>query len=386
MGTEIAYSRYGIGLKIDYQELGVCHHATEYRYYYVSFKEIKKYTKESRVKPLPLWKNPTSRSDVYRLQATCSVEKHVPLTGSWEFCGTYPILQTYKVASYYYTLYFGTELSQLPPRPDTDWALKTRLAIKSRKVNLAGQVAEFRETAGMFAGAAKTMYNAFRRMRRGHFLQTGRRLSPCDIASANLGLSFGVAPLLNDIYSSVLELKNVVADDVYMTIKVKAKARAEFLDQVRSVYLRSNGEWTVSDRVTAYVQFDTDTASNFTPGNPLEVAWEAVPYSFVIDWMVPVGDYLSSLDALVGIKNIYMSRSRKSVYKDIQTTPANGPAWELITPCRFTSERYERHANESIPYPGLPTWEPSQSYRSLINAVSLLVSQSEPCRRKPSRS
>jgi hypothetical protein len=34
--------------------------------------------------------------------------------------------------------------------------------------------------------------------------------------------------------------------------------------------------------------------------NPLEVAWELVPFSFVADWFIPIGSYLSALDATVG--------------------------------------------------------------------------------------
>lgn len=34
--------------------------------------------------------------------------------------------------------------------------------------------------------------------------------------------------------------------------------------------------------------------------NPAEVVWELVPFSFVLDWFLPVGDWLSTLDAAVG--------------------------------------------------------------------------------------
>lgn len=34
--------------------------------------------------------------------------------------------------------------------------------------------------------------------------------------------------------------------------------------------------------------------------NPLEVAWELVPFSFVLDWALPIGEWLSVLDADLG--------------------------------------------------------------------------------------
>lgn len=34
--------------------------------------------------------------------------------------------------------------------------------------------------------------------------------------------------------------------------------------------------------------------------NPAYVAWDAVPFSFVVDWFIPIGSYLKSFDAFVG--------------------------------------------------------------------------------------
>lgn len=39
-----------------------------------------------------------------------------------------------------------------------------------------------------------------------------------------------------------------------------------------------------------------DLPARFGMINPLEVVWELVPFSFVADWFLPIGDYLSALD------------------------------------------------------------------------------------------
>ena len=36
--------------------------------------------------------------------------------------------------------------------------------------------------------------------------------------------------------------------------------------------------------------------------NPISVAWELVPFSFLIDWFVPVGNYLDSFTDFVGLE------------------------------------------------------------------------------------
>jgi hypothetical protein len=60
-------------------------------------------------------------------------------------------------------------------------------------------------------------------------------------------------------------------------------------------------------RESAYVRLDYVLANPALASlaqagitNPLEVAWELVPFSFVADWFFPVGAYLGSLDADFG--------------------------------------------------------------------------------------
>lgn len=43
--------------------------------------------------------------------------------------------------------------------------------------------------------------------------------------------------------------------------------------------------------------------------NPAEIAWELTPWSFVVDWFVPIGDYLQALTATQGVQFLRGSRS-----------------------------------------------------------------------------
>lgn len=38
--------------------------------------------------------------------------------------------------------------------------------------------------------------------------------------------------------------------------------------------------------------------------NPLLTAWELVPYSFVVDWFIPIGDFIGQFGSSVGLKFI----------------------------------------------------------------------------------
>lgn len=79
-------------------------------------------------------------------------------------------------------------------------------------------------------------------------------------------------------------------------------------------------QWTLKDgtsQIETYAEYHVKTKAYATPkspfmqsatqygiANPSLVLWEAVPYSFVVDWFLDIGGYLESLGALNGIEII----------------------------------------------------------------------------------
>jgi hypothetical protein len=100
--------------------------------------------------------------------------------------------------------------------------------------------------------------------------------------------------------------------------------------------------------------------------NPALLVWELIPYSFVIDWLIPVGDFLSSLDALVGVENLLVGDSyivkkkHKRVYVRIDTKTT------------YVEEHYARFALiPDLSFPKLG-YKPSKSLTAVANGVALL--------------
>lgn len=46
--------------------------------------------------------------------------------------------------------------------------------------------------------------------------------------------------------------------------------------------------------------------------NVLATAWELVPYSFVIDWILPIGDYLRNMSSFGGVMNRVSTQSQRN--------------------------------------------------------------------------
>jgi hypothetical protein len=96
--------------------------------------------------------------------------------------------------------------------------------------------------------------------------------------------------------------------------------------------------------------------------NPALLVWELIPYSFVVDWMIPVGDWLSSLDALVGVEDLRVVRG----YKITRTTETScgGSAKEVQTD-------FQRSAGTTLALPRL-AYRPSTSLTTVLNGLALL--------------
>jgi hypothetical protein len=252
-----------------------------------------------------------------------------------------------------------------------DWATKIRLEIADETINLGTTLAEYRQSVSMFGSAAKGIRKAWQLFKKKNVRR--KRLSTCSVAAAELVYSFGVSPLLSDVYDSVealkLRLEHPVFRKYFTQEKVVSQGNYENVDW--------DGKYSAkhSRRTTVYVEFDLEKALfNYGWQNPLSLGWELVPYSFVIDWMLPIGDYLASLDALRATGTIRVAHVMKFVYGSRFFRKLNySTGLEFQKPGFYKYTSHERTVQNNIPLPALPKWSPSTSYRSLLNAMALLT-------------
>lgn len=97
--------------------------------------------------------------------------------------------------------------------------------------------------------------------------------------------------------------------------------------------------------------------------NPALLWWELLPYSFVVDWFLPVGDVLTSLTAGIGMDGVVGGL----VYENEHVETYGGRPWMTI------------HDVQRIPVNGLPVFLPfrlgatDQSWQHVVSAISLLA-------------
>ena len=109
--------------------------------------------------------------------------------------------------------------------------------------------------------------------------------------------------------------------------------------------------------------------------NPALIAWERVPYSFVVDWFVPVSSWLNSLTAASGydfIAGCYSETVRAVDHTASVVWPypnwrlSNTEAWKWRKAGHFTRQIYR-----ASPVPGLYFKSPF-SVKHVANALALL--------------
>lgn len=190
-------------------------------------------------------------------------------------------------------------------------------------------------------------------------------------SSAWLEFTFGWAPLVQDVANVV----QVLQQD-FVGVPIKAK--------VRGVYYASQpwdgGSWYAAQTSGVFyiggevlvTNPNVLLAKSLGLTNPASIAWDAVPFSFVVDWFIPVGKFLSSLDNDFGIeiRNPYRGWTLKTSMTSGHAAHNEGAI------CKASLVAGERVIG-AMPRPGLldrarvPKLDPWLA----VTSVSLLVQQ-----------
>lgn len=188
--------------------------------------------------------------------------------------------------------------------------------IKGQKVNLGVFAAERNQVIDMFAGTARKLGNAYTNVRKGNFKKAfeilqcrpSKRLSAKKSAANNwLELQYGWLPLLSDAYGAAEQLEETweATEKKPPYATATARTRVGDKDVVAGAAQGVMVEREFIADCRSGVAYRVDYESSRFLGrvgltNPLDIGWEALPFSFVVDWFLPVGRFLNTLDATLG--------------------------------------------------------------------------------------
>lgn len=290
----------------------------------------------------------------------------------------------------------GTDVGQR-----NEAATKALNEIADQKVDLGENLGTVKQTYRMFASKAKLLADALHSGVRNKSLIPFLGKSYDDLLKAGVGKTiagtyleyvYGLKPLMQDIYEIGQMFKEQTNQPLLMRAKGKGVRSAqagpgrEFVSSFATASVESM-KCTSTCRVNIWATVSKEAAglralNQLGLLNPLSLAWNLTPWSFCVDWFLPIGQVITALTAPAGLRFISGTVSWKieqsSSYSYVTNMAGINPGIPIrtkFTPGSFTLEQelYERVPLTSWPLPGL--WvdpDPLRADRS-IKGLALTV-------------
>lgn len=270
---------------------------------------------------------------------------------------------------------------------------KVRDEIAGSSFNLAVSVGEISKTCAMIAENATALYRSIKQAKRGNFrkaftaLQDRRGARPLSMpkrtASSYLELKYGWGPLLNDVKQGAQFLGHTLnAPRVQRFIAVRnaggirnRSVDVPYWGLTNGGNVMMNLSHVESKRIIVSVS-EVNVPSLVGLLDPLPVLWELTPYSFIADWFMPIGSWLSARGLSSSVKGSHVTTYR--LMREMQYL------WILNGSVSYSfvrrSERgawkqfhLNRVVGNSIPLPPTPVFKPLSSVPSWSHAASAIA-------------
>jgi hypothetical protein len=246
-------------------------------------------------------------------------------------------------------------------------------------------MAEATRTYGLVLGNLRSLGRSLIALKRGNvagaFRELGvpaRRSKPLkakDVSGRWLEMQYGWRPLVDQAYEAGNALAAVTGPRVLRYKANLAKTKEKDLSisppGFSSMFLCS-----VRVQILAELSEDISIARSLGLTNPLAVAWEVVPYSFVVDWFLPVGSYLSAWGVIPALKGRFLTTIKATMkgerFTKFGPNPVLRPA--LGYGLRENHIAYSRSPSSSlsVPLPTMKSIPQALSPAHLYNAVALV--------------
>lgn len=194
------------------------------------------------------------------------------------------------------------------------------------KANMAATFAERQSTIDMIANRSMQAFNSLRALKRGdlskaiRILKGGRDPKSKKTAALQLEWAYGWAPLIGDL-STICSKEFPPNPEVFISESVSRPINYQHGN------MRTEGKHRSTCSFIARLDSPlVASAEKLGLINPALVAWELVPFSFIVDWFVPIGTYLDSLTTFSGytIKDKCLSENKFLLQTNIDRSEGYG--------------------------------------------------------------
>lgn len=276
--------------------------------------------------------------------------------------------------------------------------IAARNNLKSTDINLGVAFGERKQTARLIGDTASRLGKSIRHLKSGRIRKamdelgiSSRKREPrgSNVPSKWLEMQYGWKPLLSDVYGAADALSKHPRDHWRVTAKATRSMNESY--SMRREPIGVTGPTSNFDAFAGRAEVFTSVFARIDAvprnealislasagvTNPLLVAWELVPFSFVVDWFLPIGGWVESLDAMLGYEQGYYSSSLyiRAEWKEEGLTrrwPSGAKVANLFEGTKLLVE-VDRDVSNGIPLPRLPRFKDPRSLGHMANGLALL--------------
>lgn len=327
------------------------------------------------------------RARVYDEHAySVSGRRHVENPITWVDPG-YPPDQQFKTG--HPALCFGSLFNLTP----TNWSSNNDLELINKlrgkilgdgEFDMGVFLVELPQAAKMIANAAYRLERAYHFARRGNFREAERylisgyrsvlgRSRKLDAARSWLELQYGWKPLLSDAFHGAQQLAHMANEPFRNVVRTSRMVYEAPPAPPTGVKPKSGLYFTRKSLKAIVKEVNVPKLTGLT--NPETMAWEKLPFSFVADWFLPIGDYLQARGVANSVSGTFVTSTiRRQYCKGLTATTA----WMTqLNDGGFEDEifSFSRRISTSLSVP-LPSFKPLKkvaSWTHAANAVALLL-------------
>jgi hypothetical protein len=266
----------------------------------------------------------------------------------------------------------GVFLGELPDTVGLlgDTALRLGLALGSARRGQFGIAAE-----QLFKGTGRFQRKGFQNYSPSEW---ARRKNSKALADNWLELQYGWLPLLKDAEAAAIMLSHHLNVPMRQSYRVRIMRGEDPPPRITQVgYLPTQtatgkAEFRHTRVLIARVEEKGSIPQLLGLTNPELIAWELVPYSFVADWFIPIGQWMEARALVSRLKGTFIQCDKQT---GVAKTPTS--SYFAFKPRgNYFSVVYSRTVSTTIKVP-MPTFKPlgkAASWQHCVNAVGLLVS------------
>ncbi len=266
-------------------------------------------------------------------------------------------------------------------RPYHEAELQGKLvsAVRGHDFNLAVNAAQGTKTVDMVVQNLGAIGRAVGAARRGDFATAARnlgvkprksRLDTGDISGRWLELQYGWLPLLGDVFEAGKAYEEIVKK---RTIRVIVRKSVSGVHNGSASPSNWSGWGTYVHRKRIECELSEDLSVPRTLGllDPMTVAWEIIPYSFVVDWFIPIGTFLDNLSIIPVLRGRFLTTTTR-IYNNSGSSPASNIYYRGAT-SSYHCVRIERTLTGSLgaAFPSFIPLPDAMSPKRVWNAIGL---------------